>query len=303
MSKDQEKSAPNAIAFIRLSVLASIATIILKLVAWKVSGSVSLLSDALESFVNLAGALFALFMLRVASTPADADHPFGHSKAEYFSSGFEGALIFIAAASILYAAIPRLLAPQALNALGEGLWFSAASTLLNLVVALVLRKAGRKLRSVALEADGTHLMTDVWTSVGVIGGLLAVMWTHWLWLDAFIAILVALHILFEGTRLMREAVNGLMDKSLKPEEIACVQALLDSYSKLSVSYRELKTRQAGTERFVSVSILVPGDWTVERAHDLLDEIEARVAEQLPGTHVDTHLEPIYCVIPSATSPK
>ena len=171
------------------------------------------------------------------------------------------------------------------------------------MVAVVLRKAGRRLRSVALEADGTHLMTDVWTSVGVIGGLLAVMWTNWLWLDASIAILVALHILFEGARLMHEAVNGLMDKSLKPEEIACVQALLDSYSKLSVSYRELRTRQAGTERFVSVSILVPGDWTVERAHDLLDEIEARVAEQLPGSHVDTHLEPTYCVVPSAPSPK
>lgn len=299
MPATKEQSPRRAITYIWLSVFASIATIVLKLVAWQVSGSVGLLSDAMESFVNLAGALFALFMLRVASIPADEDHPFGHSKAEYFSSGFEGSLIFIAAASILYAAIPRLLAPQALTALGEGLWFSAASTMLNLVVALVLRKAGRQLRSIALEADATHLMTDVWTSVGVIGALFAVMFTGWLWLDALIAIVVALHILFEGWRLMRTAVDGLMDRALAPEDIACVHTILSAYSLDSVSYRDLRTRGAGAERFVSVSILVPGDWTVERAHNLLDEIESKIAEKIPGARVDTHLEPVYCLIPSS----
>lgn len=299
MSAAKEQPPRRAITYIWLSVFASIATIVLKLVAWQVSGSVGLLSDAMESFVNLAGALFALFMLRVASIPADEDHPFGHSKAEYFSSGFEGSLIFIAAASILYAAIPRLLAPQALTALGEGLWFSAASTMLNLVVSLVLRRAGRQLRSIALEADATHLMTDVWTSVGVIGALFAIMFTGWLWMDALIAILVALHILFEGWRLMCTAVDGLMDRALAPDDIACVQAILRSYSQDSVSYRDLRTRGAGAERFVSVSVLVPGDWTVERAHNLLDEIEAKIAEKIPGARVDTHLEPVYCLIPSS----
>ncbi|MBK9395690.1 MAG: cation transporter [Uliginosibacterium sp.] len=292
-------AARRAIAFIWLSVFASLATIGLKFFAWHLSGSVGLLSDAMESFVNLAGALFALFMLHVASTPADEDHPYGHSKAEYFSSGFEGTLIFIAAASILYAAIPRLFKPQELSSLGIGLWFSLASTVLNYFVSRVLRKAGQRLHSVALEADAAHLMTDVWTSIGVIGALLAVMLTGWLWLDALIAIAVAVHILAEGWKLMRNAVDGLMDRALSIEEIQLVHHILDSYSEQAVNYRDLRTRRAGAERFVTVSVLVPGDWSVERAHDLLDEIEARIAAEVHGAHTNTHLEPIYCVIPAA----
>ncbi|WP_157288290.1 cation diffusion facilitator family transporter [Uliginosibacterium gangwonense] len=301
MQATQETSthpARSAITFIWLSVAASIATIVLKFIAWWLSGSVGLLSDAMESFVNLAGALFALFMLHIASSPADEDHPFGHSKAEYFSSGFEGTLIFIAAASILYAALPRLFAPQPLQSIGIGLWFSIASTILNYVVSRVLYKAGQRLHSVALEADAAHLMTDVWTSVGVIGALLAVMLTGWIWLDAVIAIMVAIHILTEGWRLMRASVDGLMDRALAPDEIAHVQSILADYSKQDVIYRDLRTRRAGAERFVSVAIMVPGDWTVERAHNLLDEIEERISQALHNAHTSTHLEPTYCVIPT-----
>jgi len=302
MSKTNTHPARSAIAFIWLSVFASIATIALKFVAWRLSGSVGLLSDAMESFVNLAGALFALFMLHVASTPADEDHPFGHSKAEYFSSGFEGTLIFIAAAAILYAAIPRLIQPQPLESIGIGLWFSLASTVLNYVVSRVLFKAGQRLHSVALEADAAHLMTDVWTSIGVIGALLAVIYTNWLWLDAVIAIFVALHILSEGWRLMHASVDGLMDKALAPEEISKVLEILDARTALGITYRDLRTRRAGAERFVSVSILVPGDWTVERAHDLLDEIEAQIARDVHGAHTSTHLEPAYCVVEQRSAP-
>lgn len=290
--------AQSAITFIWLSVAASIATIALKFIAWWLSGSVGLLSDAMESFVNLAGALFALFMLHIASTPADEDHPFGHSKAEYFSSGFEGTLIFIAAASILYAAIPRLLSPKPLESLGIGLWFSVASTILNFVVSRVLRKAGQRLQSVALEADAAHLMTDVWTSIGVIGALLGVMLTGFDWLDALIAIAVAIHILTEGWRLMRTSVDGLMDRALSPAEITHVQSILADYSQQDVMYRDLRTRRAGAERFVTVAIMVPGDWTVEHAHNLLDEIEERISRALHGAHTSTHLEPTYCVIPT-----
>ncbi len=285
-----------ALRYIRLSVAAAIATIILKFVAWWLSGSVSLLSDAMESFVNLAGACFALTMLRIASEPPDDEHPWGHNKAEYFSSGFEGGLIFIAAACILWAAVPRLLQPQALESLGIGLWFSVASTLINLGVAIVLRRAGRRLHSVVLEADAAHLMTDVWTSVGVVGGLLGVMLTGWLWLDAVIAILVALHILSEGWKLMSGSINGLMDKALDAEEIERIQQLLDTYVEREVSFKNLRTRRAGTRRFAHVDILVPGHWSVESAHELLDEIEARIATEVSGTQVTTHLEPVSCLL-------
>lgn len=292
-----------ALPYIRLSVAAAIATIALKFVAWWLSDSVSLLSDALESFVNLAGALFALFMLKVAATPPDVDHPWGHNKAEYFSSGFEGSLIFIAAAAIIWTAVPRLIHPQPLEQLGIGLWFSAASTLINFVTALVLRRAGRRLHSVVLEADAAHLMTDVWTSVGVIGGLIGFLLTGWQWLDAVLAILVALHILSEGGKLMWGAVGGLMDRALEEAEVLQIKQILRSYAGRNIHYRHLRTRRAGTLRFAHVNILVPGDWTVEEAHKLLDEIEARIAAEVHGTQTTTHLEPVYCVIrPAPTAP-
>jgi cation diffusion facilitator family transporter len=294
-----------AMAYIRLSVVVAIVTIALKFVAWKLSDSVGLLSDALESFVNLAGALFALGMLKIAATPADSDHPWGHNKAEYFSSGFEGSLIFIAAVAIVWSAVPRLWNPRPLDSLGLGLWLSAFSTFINLVTALILRRAGRRLRSVALAADATHLFTDVWTSLGVILGLLGFLLTGWDKLDALIAILVAVHILVEGWKLMQSSIGGLMDQAMDTNDIRRIEAILDSYSVRSVGYRDLLTRSAGTSLFAHVSILVPGDWTVEDAHTLLDEIEERIAREVHGTQTTTHLEPVYCVLkpeqPSSSS--
>lgn len=296
-------SAPqSAQSYIRLSVVAALATIGLKFMAWHYSASVSLLSDAMESFVNLAGAVFALMMLKVAAEPPDSDHPWGHNKAEYFSSGFEGSLIFIAAAAILWAAIPRLFAPQPLEQLGIGLWFSAASTIINLATALCLRRAGKRLHSVVLEADAAHLMTDVWTSVGVVVGLIAVLLTDWQWLDAAIAIAVALHILSEGWRLMRGAIGGLMDHAMSEDEIQQIRQILRSYAPRDVHYRHLLTRRAGTRRFAHVDILVPGDWSVERAHELLDEIELRIAAEVHGTQTTTHLEPVYCALKETPRP-
>ncbi len=287
-----EKFNPaNALPYIRLSVVAALTTIALKFLAWWFSGSVGLLSDALESFVNLAGALFALSMLSLAATPPDEDHPWGHTKAEYFSSGFEGTLIFVAAGAILWAAVGRLLSPQPLEQLGIGLWFSAASTVLNFVVARILARAAQRLHSVVLEADSAHLMTDVWTSIGVVGGLLAYLATGWQWLDAVIAILVALHILGEGWKLMRSAFNGLMDHALATDEVAAIQTILASYAPQGVSYKRLRTRRSGTRRFAHVDILVPGQWDVAHAHDLLDEIEARIAREVHDTLATTHLEP------------
>lgn len=294
-------AAERAIPYIHLSVGVALATIALKFIAWWLSGSVSLLSDALESFVNLAGACFALAMQRIAATPADTEHPWGHNKAEYFSSGFEGSLIFIAAAAILWAAVPRLLHPQALAELDIGLWFSGASTLLNLLTAIILRRAGRRLRSVALEADAAHLMTDVWTSIGVIVGLLGFLATGWLWLDATLAILVALHILFEGWKLMRGAIEGLMDRAMPADDIALIHGILGSYAANHVTYKNLLTRTAGTHCFAHVDILVPGDWSVEKAHVLLDEIEARIATEVHGTQISTHLEPLYCILRPASA--
>lgn len=278
--------------YIGLSIAAALATITLKLVAWWISGSVGLLSDALESFVNLAGASFALWMIEVASTPPDKEHPWGHSKAEYFSSGFEGMLIFAAAALILWSAMPRVFNPAPLESLGIGLWLSAASTALNFMVSRMLAKAGRRLRSVALEADARHLMTDVWTTLGVIAGLVAVALTGWLWLDALIAIGVALHILFEGAKLMRNASDGLMDQSLPADELAAIDAALTPFRQQGAAFAQIKTRQAGSLRFVHLNVLLPGGWRVDEAHDMLDRIEADIAEALHGAQVSTHLEPL-----------
>ncbi|MFT3737031.1 MAG: cation diffusion facilitator family transporter [Rhodocyclaceae bacterium] len=278
--------------YISLSIAAAVATITLKLFAWWISGSVGLLSDALESFVNLVGASFALWMIQIASAPPDADHPYGHSKAEYFSSGFEGMLIFAAAALILWSAIPRLLTPAPLESLGLGLWLSAGSTALNFMVSRLLSRAGQRLHSVALEADARHLMTDVWTTLGVIAGLIAVALTGWLWLDALIAIGVALHILFEGWKLMRTATGGLMDESLPDEDLGCIDRALSDFRAQGASFLHLKTRRAGSTRFVHLTVQVPGDWRVDVAHDLLDRVEARIADVLQGAQVSTHLEPL-----------
>lgn len=288
----QHSRGDEAKRYMRMSIVVAIATIALKLFAWWISGSVGLLSDALESLVNLAGAMFALIMIQIANEPPDEGHPFGHTKAEYFSSGFEGTLIFAAATAILWTAVPRLLHPEPLASLGIGLWFSAASTALNLAMSLALTSAAKRVRSVALDADARHLMTDVWTSVGVICALVAVTLTGWEWLDPVIAIGVAIHILFEGWHLMRGAADGLMDQALPAQDVKRIQNLLDEYAERGVSYAELLTRSAGSQRFVHLNVLVPGDWRVDKAHDLLDEIEARIATMLSDAHVTTHLEPL-----------
>lgn len=274
------------------SVAAAITTIVLKGLAWWMTGSVGLLSDALESFVNLAAALLALWILTVAAQPADADHQYGHGKAEYFSSGIEGALILVAAASIAIAAAPRLLQPQPLEQVGWGLALSVAASLVNLGVGRLLIRAGKEHHSITLEAGGHHLMTDVWTSAGVIMGVGLVAITGWHVLDPLIALAVAAHICITGVRLIHRSVNGLMDAALPQEEQRRVMAILDRHCRAGLEYHALRTRQAGHRRFVTYHLLVPGTWTVERGHDLMEEIEHEIRAALPHATVTTHLEPI-----------
>lgn len=274
-----------------LSTAAALATIGLKTLAWYVTGSISLASDAMESLVNLAAALFALGMILIAKVPPDDDHPLGHSKAEYFSSGFEGILILLAAAAIIWTAVARLFAPIPLLALDLGLALSVVSSGINLAVALVMRRAAVRYRSIALDAGSQHLLTDVWTSAGVIAGVLLVRFSGWLWLDPAIAILVACHILRNGVNLVRASVHGLMDAALADADLRAVQAVLDRLSNDDVTFANLRTRRAGYRNFVYVDVLVPGQWSVDRAHELLDRVETDIAEALPGTIVMTHAEP------------
>lgn len=278
--------------FAWLSIATAILTICLKTLAWWLTGSVGLLSDAAESLVNLAGASFALWMILVSRVPADAEHPFGHGKAEYFSSGFEGLLIFAAALAIMATAVQRLIVPQPLTALGIGLAVSMLSTVINYRVAISLRRAGKRFNSIALDADSRHLMTDVWTSIGVLVGLGMVALSGWLWLDAVVALAVGVHIMVEGYRLVRASADGMMDRSLDEESIHKIRLALKEFEQREVHYKDLKTRRAGTEAFIQLSILVPPEWTVGRAHEMLDEIEARLASDIPGASVITHLEPI-----------
>lgn len=274
-----------------LSIAAALATILLKGLAWWLTGSVGLLSDALESFVNLAGAVMALVMLTLAAMPADDDHAFGHGKAEYFSSAFEGGLIFIAAASIAYAAIDRLLNPQEIEAVGIGLAVSAVATLINLATARTLMKVGRQHNSITLEADAHHLLTDVWTSVGVMIGVGLVWLTGWLWLDPAIALLVAANIVWTGWQLLRRSAEGLMDKSIPQEQIKAIETVLEGYREQGLDYHALRTRQAGMRAFITLHVLVPGAWTVQQGHDWLEKIEADIRCVVAHAHVTTHLEP------------
>lgn len=278
--------------FAWLSIAAAIATILLKALAYWVTGSVGLLSDALESFVNLAGALMALAMLSLAARPPDANHAYGHGKAEYFSSGVEGGLILIAAISIGVAAVDRLLHPRELQQLGLGLGVSVVASIINLGVSLVLARAARQYDSITLKANAHHLMTDVWTSAGVLAGVGAVALTGWLWLDPVIALAVAANIVWTGVRIVHASVLGLMDTALPPDEQAAIVAALDRYVTEEVNYHALRTRQAGPRRFVSVHVLVPGEWSVMRGHDLLEKIEADLRAALPMLSVLTHLEPL-----------
>jgi cation diffusion facilitator family transporter len=276
-----------------LSVAAALATIVLKGFAWWLTGSVGLLSDALESLVNLAAALLALSMLRLAAAPPDADHPYGFSKAEYFSAGIEGALIVLAAAGIVWTAIPRLITPRGLDMALAGLTLTAVASAINFGVAMVLLRAGREHHSITLEADGRHLLTDVWTSAGVIAGVALVFVTGWLRLDPIVAIAVALHILWTGFGLVRRSVRGLMDPAISAEDQREVDKLIAEYSRrYGVSFHAVRTRQAGARRFVSFHLLVPDAWTVARAHQLSEEIEARMRAVVPNAAIFTHIEPI-----------
>jgi cation diffusion facilitator family transporter len=278
--------------FAWLSIAAAVATIALKALAYLLTGSVGLLSDALESFVNLAGALMALAMLSLAARPPDANHAYGHGKAEYFSSGVEGGLILIAAVSIAVAAVDRLLHPRPLEQLGLGLTISVVASLVNLGVSVVLMRAAKQYDSITLRANAHHLMTDVWTSAGVLVGVGAVAVTGWLWLDPLVALAVAANIVWTGVRIVHASILGLMDTALPAAELAAITAVLDRYAGDEVRYHALRTRQAGPRRFVSVHVLVPGAWSVMRGHDLLERIEADIREALPLVSVLTHLEPL-----------
>ncbi len=276
-----------------LSIAAAIATIGLKTLAWHVTGSVGLLSDALESVVNLVAAMLALSMLRVAAAPPDEAHPFGRFKAEYFASGIEGALIVFAAGSIAYAAIPRLWAPQPLDAPGLGIGLSVFASLINLGVAMALIRVGRSEHSIALEADGHHLMTDVWTSAGVILAVGLVWVTGWLILDPLIALAVAVHIVWTGVGLMRRSYAGLLDAAIAGAERADIEKIFAEYRRrYPIEFHAVLTRQAGARRFISFHLLVPDAWTVAQAHQLSEEVEERIRSLVPNAILFSHLEPI-----------
>jgi cation diffusion facilitator family transporter len=275
-----------------LSLFAALTTIGLKGGAYALTGSVGLLADALESLTNLLAALAALTALGIASRPPDDEHTYGHGKAEYFASGFEGALVLVAAILIVVTAGQRLLNPQEIESLGLGLTITIIASLVNLAVARVLLGAGKRYRSIALEADAHHLMTDVWTSAGVVVGVSAAAWTGWLWLDPLVAIAVGLNIVRIGVDLIRRSMLGLLDTSLPPGELQAIERLLHGYAARGVRFHALRTRQAGAWRFVSFHILVPGEWSVQKGHDLLEEIEDAVRETVPDCTVFTHLEPL-----------
>jgi cation diffusion facilitator family transporter len=278
--------------FAWLSIAAAILTIGLKSFAYVLTDSVGLLSDAMESGVNLVAAIMALSMLTIAARPPDEEHAYGHSKAEYFSSGVEGALILVAAGSITWTAIGRLLAPRPLEGLGIGIAMSTAASLINFGVAYVLLQAGKRYQSITLEADARHLMTDVLTTAGVLVGLGVVTLTHWQILDPLIAIAVALNIIWSGVGLVRRSVLGLMDTAIPPGEQQKIVEILDRYAANGLQYHDLRTRQAAAEQFISVHVLVPGKWSVQRGHDLLERIESEMREALPRALVTTHLEPV-----------
>jgi len=276
-----------------LSVGAALATMALKTLAWYVTGSVGLLSDALESLINLGAALLALSMLRLAARPPDAAHPYGRYKAEYFASGIEGALIVIAAAIIVISALPRLAAPQPIDAPLLGIVISAVASAINLGGALLLVSVGKRLQSIALEADGHHLMSDVWTSAGVIAGVALVAATGWLILDPLIAIAVAVHIVWTGVMLMRRSFSGLLDAAIPETEVAEIEKIFTEYRKrYGVDFHALLTRQSGARRFISFHLLVPDAWPVDRAHQLSEEIEERIRSLVPNAITLSHIEPI-----------
>jgi cation diffusion facilitator family transporter len=275
-----------------VSLLAAITTILLKGGAFLLTGSVGLLSDALESVVNLIAAVVALYALAVAARPPDESHAYGHGKAEYFSSGFEGALILVAAVSIAWTAMKRLLDPAPITDAWLGIAISIVASVVNFVAARVIAQAGRRYDSITLEADAKHLMADVWTSIGVAGGVGAAAATGWTRLDPIIALLVAANVIRAGIDLLRRSLLGLLDTALPEQSRAEILKILDDHRAGGVEYHALRTRQAGSRRFVSFHILVPGEWSVQRGHDLLEEIEEQIRDRVPNSTIFTHLEPL-----------
>ncbi len=290
MSSNNNTNRSSLTRFAWLSIAAAVLTIGLKTTAYLLTGSVGLLSDAMESLVNLVGALMALAMLTVAAQPVDDEHAFGHGKAEYFSSGVEGSLILVAAVSIAWTAFQRLLDPKPLEQVGIGLGVSLLASIINFVVARILLQAAKRNHSITLEASSQHLMTDVWTSGGVLVGVGAVVLTGWERLDPIIAILVAANIVWSGFRIVRESVLGLMDTAIPKEELATLNKALEGYADSKVQFHALRTRQAGARRFISLHVLVPGEWTVDQGHQFLERIEADLRNVLPAATVLTHLE-------------
>lgn len=279
-------------SYLKLSIGVALATIALKAGAWWLTGSVSLLSDALESLVNLAGAMFALAMVTVAAQPPDEDHPYGHHKAEYFSSGFEGVLILAAALGIIVAAVQRWLNPQPLEAIGLGLGLSVLSSVLNGALAMAMLKKARQHHSMALEADARHLITDVWTSVGVVLGLIAVSFTGWLWLDPLVAIAVALNIVREGVSLVWRSADGLMDRALEAEHRAAIDEALAGFAHATIRFDHLVTRRAGARRFVDVHMHMPSDWSLRRAAAVRTSVEQALMSAVPGLRASIQLLPM-----------
>ena len=282
---------------LRVSVAVALVTILLKGLAGYVTNSMGLISDAMESFVNLASAMFALAMVTIAARPADEDHPYGHHKAEYFSSGFEGILIVGAAAAIVWVSVQRLLSPEPLEQLGWGLSLSVVSSGFNAALAFALFRAARTHRSIALEADARHLMTDVWTSAGVVIGIVAVHFSGWLWLDPLLAIGVALNIVREGIKLVWRSSQGLMDEALDPETLATLRTTLDQFAArlpegARVRFDDMVTRRAGQRRFADLHMHVPGDWTLQHAAALRDELEQTLMDAVPGLRVTIQLLPL-----------
>ena len=279
-------------SYLKLSIAVALATIALKTGAWWITDSVGLLSDALESLVNLAGAMFALTMVTLAAQPPDEDHPYGHHKAEYFSSGFEGVLIFAAALAIIWTAVARMLNPQPLEALGWGLALSVISSAMNGVLAWAMLRKAREHRSAALEADARHLYTDVWTSVGVVVGLAAVNVTGWLWLDPILAIAVAVNIAREGARLIWGAADGLMDRALEPEVRAQIDATLADFSHQTIRFDHVVSRRAGQRRFVDLHMHMPAGWTLGRAAAVRASVEQALMSAVPGLRASIQLLPL-----------
>jgi cation diffusion facilitator family transporter len=279
-------------SYLKVSIAVALATIALKTGAWWITDSVSLLSDAMESLVNLAGAVFALAMVTVAARPPDEDHPYGHHKAEYFSSGFEGVLIFAAALAIVWAAVQRLLVPQPLEAVGLGIVLSTLSTAMNGALAWFMLRKAREVRSMALEADARHLFTDVWTSVGVVVGLLAVRATGWIWLDPVVAIAVALNILREAASLIRASADGLMDRALTPADMTRIEGVLDEFRHQAIRFDHVVTRRAGQRLFADMHMHMPAGWTLGRAAALRSSVEQALMSAVPGLRTSIQLLPL-----------